>query len=135
MPALTCKYFPLADSPTPDDLSALGLPDRTGVRAMATGEKRIPRKGGMVSFGGDQTSIPSCERFVLRFLHRTISCDVSLGPRLGVYHRVLSGDSFALAIARHDFRWPLSSLRKRFFPLNQTIDGSSQTPTSGRSPF
>lgn len=45
MPALTGKYFPLADSPTPDDLSALGLPDKVGVRAMATGEKRVPRKG------------------------------------------------------------------------------------------
>jgi len=39
------KYFPLADPPTPDDLSALGLPDKTGIRAMATGEKRSPRKG------------------------------------------------------------------------------------------
>jgi hypothetical protein len=44
MPALTAKYFPLADSPTPGDLSALGFPDKVEVRAMATSEKRVPRK-------------------------------------------------------------------------------------------
>lgn len=45
MNALTGKYFPLADPPTNDDLFALGLTDKVGVRAMATGEKRPPRKG------------------------------------------------------------------------------------------
>lgn len=44
MTALTDKYFPLADPPTNDDLSALGLTDKVGIRAMATGEKRPPRK-------------------------------------------------------------------------------------------
>ena len=45
MNTLTGKYFPLADPPTTDDLSALGLTDKVGIRAMATGEKRPPRKG------------------------------------------------------------------------------------------
>ena len=45
MTTLTGKYFPLADPPSSDDLAALGLQDKVGVRAMATGEKRMPRKG------------------------------------------------------------------------------------------
>lgn len=45
MTTLSGKYFPLADPPTADDLSALGLPDKVGIRAMATGEKRSPHKG------------------------------------------------------------------------------------------
>lgn len=39
------KYFPLADEPSPEDLYNLEVPDRVGVRAMATGEMRKPRKG------------------------------------------------------------------------------------------
>ena len=45
MTTLAGKYFPLADPPSSDDLSALGLQDKIGIRAMATGEKRSPRKG------------------------------------------------------------------------------------------
>ncbi|WP_164104227.1 hypothetical protein [Candidatus Laterigemmans baculatus] len=45
MASLTGKYFPLADEPTTEDLVPLGVPDKTGVRAMATGDSRKPRKG------------------------------------------------------------------------------------------
>ena len=43
--SLQGKYFPLADEPSPDDLAALNVEDRVGVRAVATGEFRPPRKG------------------------------------------------------------------------------------------
>lgn len=42
--SLQGKYFPLADEPSPDDLAALNVEDRVGVRAVATGEFRPPRK-------------------------------------------------------------------------------------------
>lgn len=45
MSSLQGKYFPLADEPSPDDLAALKVEDRVGVRAVATGEHRAPRKG------------------------------------------------------------------------------------------
>jgi len=43
--SLSGKYFPLADEPTLEDLAALKLEDSVGVRAVATGEFRSPRKG------------------------------------------------------------------------------------------
>ncbi len=43
--SLQGKYFPLADEPSPDDLAALNVEDRVGVRAVATGEFREPRQG------------------------------------------------------------------------------------------
>jgi hypothetical protein len=43
--SLSGKYFPLADEPSPEDLAALNVEDRVGVRAVATGEFRAPRKG------------------------------------------------------------------------------------------
>ena len=45
MSSLQGKYFPLADEPSPADLSSLNVEDRVGVRAVATGEFRPPRKG------------------------------------------------------------------------------------------
>lgn len=45
MSSLSGKYFPLADEPTPEDLAGLKLEDSVGVRAVATGEFRAPRKG------------------------------------------------------------------------------------------
>ena len=39
------KYYPLADEPSPEDLYNLEVSDKVGVRAMATGEMRAPRKG------------------------------------------------------------------------------------------
>ena len=39
------KYFPLADEPSPEDLYNLEVSDKVGIRAMATGEMREPRKG------------------------------------------------------------------------------------------
>lgn len=45
MSSLSGKYFPLSDEPTPEDLAALNLEDSVGVRAVATGEFRSPRKG------------------------------------------------------------------------------------------
>ena len=56
MSVLQGKYFPLADEPSPADLSSLNVEDRVGVRAVATGgegqvravatgEFRPPRKG------------------------------------------------------------------------------------------
>jgi hypothetical protein len=45
MSHLTGKYFPLADEPKSEDLATLEVEDRIGVRAMATGEFRAPRKG------------------------------------------------------------------------------------------
>lgn len=45
MSSLQGKYFPLADEPSPEDLAALNVDDRVGVRAVATGEFRPPRKG------------------------------------------------------------------------------------------
>jgi hypothetical protein len=43
--ALMNKYFPLADAPSAEELNLLGVEDKVGVRAMATGEKRNPKKG------------------------------------------------------------------------------------------
>ena len=45
MSSLSGKYFPLADEPNSEDLAALNVADRVGVRAIATGEFRPPRKG------------------------------------------------------------------------------------------
>lgn len=45
MSSLLGKYFPLADEPNPAELGALKVENRVGVRAVATGEKRPPRKG------------------------------------------------------------------------------------------
>ena len=45
MSSLSGKYFPLADEPNPEELAALNVEDRVGVRAVATGEHRSPRKG------------------------------------------------------------------------------------------
>lgn len=45
LPSLSGKYFPLADEPTPEDLAVLKVEDSVGVRAVATGEFRSPRKG------------------------------------------------------------------------------------------
>ena len=45
MSSLSGKYFPLADEPTPEDLATLNLEDSVGVRAVAMGEFRSPRKG------------------------------------------------------------------------------------------
>jgi hypothetical protein len=39
------KYYPLADEPSPEELYNLEVSDKVGVRAMATGEMRAPRKG------------------------------------------------------------------------------------------
>ncbi len=39
------KYFPLADEPLPEELYNLEVSDKVGIRAMATGEMREPRKG------------------------------------------------------------------------------------------
>ena len=73
MTSLIGKYFPLADSPTPDDLSALGLPDKVGVRAMATGEKRVPRKGewylsGAIIEAYRATNDLSCDFYIARLV-------------------------------------------------------------------
>lgn len=45
MSSLQGKYFPIADEPSPEELAALNVEDRVGVRAVATGELREPRKG------------------------------------------------------------------------------------------
>jgi len=45
MSSLQGKYFPLVDEPTREDLAALSVEDSVGVRAVATGEFREPRKG------------------------------------------------------------------------------------------
>lgn len=45
MSSLSGKYFPLSDEPNPEEMSALGVEDRVGVRAVATGEFRAPRQG------------------------------------------------------------------------------------------
>ena len=45
MKSLTGKYFPLADEPSAEELSELGVLDKVGVRAMTTGEKRKPARG------------------------------------------------------------------------------------------
>ena len=45
MSSLQGKYIPLADEPSPEELAALKVEDRIGVRAVATGEFRSPRKG------------------------------------------------------------------------------------------
>ena len=45
MSSLLGKYFPLADEPNAAELAVLNVEDRVGVRAVATGEKRPPRKG------------------------------------------------------------------------------------------
>ena len=39
------KYYPLADEPSPEELYNLQGPNKVGIRAMATGEIREPRKG------------------------------------------------------------------------------------------
>ena len=39
------KYYPLADEPSPEELYNLQVPNKVGIRAMATGEIREPRKG------------------------------------------------------------------------------------------
>ena len=44
MSSLPGKYIPLADDPSPEELAALNVEDRIGVRAVATGEFRSPRK-------------------------------------------------------------------------------------------
>ncbi|MGV2332842.1 MAG UNVERIFIED_CONTAM: hypothetical protein LVR18_01435 [Planctomycetaceae bacterium] len=53
MSSLQGKYFPLADEPSPADLAALNVEDRVGVRAVATGEFRPPRKGEWLLSGSD----------------------------------------------------------------------------------
>jgi len=45
MSSLQGKYFPLVDEPSREDLAALSVADSVGVRAVATGEFREPRKG------------------------------------------------------------------------------------------
>ena len=45
MSSLSGKYFPLADEPNSTDLALLNVEDRVGVRVVATGEFRQPRKG------------------------------------------------------------------------------------------
>ncbi len=45
MSSLQGKYIPLADEPSPEELAALNVEDRIGVRAVATGEHRPPRQG------------------------------------------------------------------------------------------
>ncbi len=59
---LTGRYLPLASPPTSDDFSALGLTDKVGIRAMATGEKRPPRKGEWYVSGGDRRSLSGVQR-------------------------------------------------------------------------
>lgn len=73
------KYYPLADEPSPEELYNLEVSDKVGVRAMATGEMRAPRKGewflsgAVVELRIEQTMIFRSNTTLLSWL----SCDTS----------------------------------------------------------
>ncbi len=56
------KYFPLADEPSTEELYNLEVSDKVGVRAMATGEMREPRKGDMVLVGRNYRGVSRKQR-------------------------------------------------------------------------